>query len=169
MANKIVATTAERLRYAISYRHTTAAQVSKETNISRGSLSQYISGKFSPKQDRLYILAKHLRVSPLWLMGVDVPMEKPKEFFPINNITLKEKPNATNNVSYETLYKEIQDIANKLLPPEDMNLISRIHGLTAANKAIVTAMIETMIKQQNAPSVDGEGDSGTQKGTPSLQ
>lgn len=38
MANKIVATTAERLRYAISYRHTTAAQVSKETNISRGSL-----------------------------------------------------------------------------------------------------------------------------------
>lgn len=171
MANNIVATTAERLRYAISYRHTTAAQVSKETNISRGSLSQYISGKFSPKQDRLYILAKHLRVSPLWLMGVDVPMEvvKPKEFFPINNITLEEKPNTTNNVSYETLYKEIQDIANKLLPSEDMKLISRIQSLSIENRAVLKAMIETMLQAQKNTAQTGGEDSGTQKGTPSLQ
>jgi transcriptional regulator with XRE-family HTH domain len=167
MANKIVATTAERLRYAISYRHTTAAQVSKETNISRGSLSQYISGKFSPKQDRLYILAKHLRVSPLWLMGVDVPMEKPKEFFPINNITLKEKPNATNEVSYETLYKEIKKVANSLLSPEDMKLISRIQSLSIENRAVLKAMIETMLQaQKNTAQTGGEG---TQKGTPSLK
>ena len=165
MASKIVATTAERLRYAISYRHTTAAQVSKETNISRGSLSQYMSGKFSPKQDRLYTLAKHLRVSPLWLMGIDVSMEdvKPKEFFPINNTTIEEKANTTNEVSYGTLYKEIKDIANKLLPPEDMKLISRIHGLTAANKAVFTAMIETMIEQQKVPSEDGEDFSGSRQ------
>lgn len=161
MANKIVATTAERLRYAISYRHTTAAQVSKETNISRGSLSQYISGKFSPKQDRLYILAKHLRVSPLWLMGVDVPMEKPKEFFPINNITFEEKPSSTNNVSYETLYKEIKEVADKLLPPEDMKVIARLRQLTPANKAVVLALMETLIKQQNAPTTTAsdEGES----------
>jgi transcriptional regulator with XRE-family HTH domain len=72
----IVATTSERLKYAIAYRHTSAAEISKATGISRGSLSQYISGKFSPKQDRIYILATHLRVSPSWLMGLDVPMER---------------------------------------------------------------------------------------------
>jgi hypothetical protein len=95
-------------------------------------------------------------------MGIDVSMEdvKPKEFFPINNTTIEEKANTINEVSYGTLYKKIKDIANKLLPPEDMKLISRIHGLTAANKAIVTAMIETMIEQQKAPSEDGEDFSG---------
>jgi hypothetical protein len=94
-------------------------------------------------------------------MGVDVPMEKPKDFYPINNITLEEKPNETNNVSYETLYKEIKGVANKLLPPEDMKVITRLRQLTPANKAVVLALMETLIKQQNAPTTTAsdEGES----------
>lgn len=146
--NQIVATTAERLRQALEYRHINAAQVAKDTGISKGSLSQYISGKFNPKQDRLYTLAKYLRVSPLWLMGIDVPMEiiKPKEFYPIDNVRLTDK---NNQMSYTQLYEEFRELAEKVLPmPEDMKLIDRIRFLTPANKAVVTAMVETMIENQ---------------------
>lgn len=164
--NQIVATTAERLRQALEYRHINAAQVAKDTGISKGSLSQYLSGKFSPKQDRLYILAKYLRVSPIWLMGIDVPMEtvKPKEFYPIDNVRLADN----NQVSYTQLYEEFRKLAEKVLPmPEDMKLIDRIRFLTPANKAVVTAMVETLIEQQNTPiTALDRGSSETQKALP---
>lgn len=44
--------------------------------IGRNDISQYVSGKFEPRQTKLYILAKALDVSEAWLMGYDVPMER---------------------------------------------------------------------------------------------
>lgn len=44
-------------------------------NLSKASLSQYVSGARLPKSDRIYVLSKALNVSPAWLMGYDVPME----------------------------------------------------------------------------------------------
>lgn len=42
----------------------------------RNDLSQYISGKFLPGQRKLTILGLALNVSEVWLMGLDVPMER---------------------------------------------------------------------------------------------
>lgn len=42
-------------------------------DISRSLLSYYVSGKSEPGNKRLFILSKALDVSPLWLMGFDVP------------------------------------------------------------------------------------------------
>lgn len=44
--------------------------------LGRNDLSQYISGKVVPKQDKTYILAKALDVSEAWLMGYDIPRER---------------------------------------------------------------------------------------------
>lgn len=46
------------------------------TEIPKSAISQYISGAFEPKQDRIYLMAKALNVSEAWLMGLDVPMER---------------------------------------------------------------------------------------------
>jgi UDP-3-O-[3-hydroxymyristoyl] glucosamine N-acyltransferase len=37
-----------------------------------------VNDSFEPKQDRIYLIAKALRVSEAWLMGFDVPMERDK-------------------------------------------------------------------------------------------
>jgi len=42
----------------------------------RNDLSQYVSGKVSPGQEKLTVLALALGVSETWLMGYDVPMER---------------------------------------------------------------------------------------------
>ncbi|HGF7523375.1 TPA: S24 family peptidase [Enterococcus faecium] len=49
----------------------------KETGIkmSKSHLSQYVNGKSSPDQHKLYLLAKTLNVSEAWLLGYDVPKE----------------------------------------------------------------------------------------------
>lgn len=44
-------------------------------DISRSLLSYYVSGKAEPGNKRLFILSKALNVSPIWLMGFDVPQD----------------------------------------------------------------------------------------------
>lgn len=44
--------------------------------INKANISQYVSGKIEPKQDKVYLLALALNVSEAWLMGYDVPMER---------------------------------------------------------------------------------------------
>lgn len=44
--------------------------------LGKTALSQYITGKFEPRQDRLTILGLALDVSEAWLMGYDVPRER---------------------------------------------------------------------------------------------
>ncbi len=48
----------------------------KEHNVklNKSDLSQYISGRSDPKQDKLTILGMALNVNPVWLMGFDVPI-----------------------------------------------------------------------------------------------
>lgn len=44
--------------------------------LSKSDLSQYVTGKVLPGQDKLTILGLALNVSEAWLMGYDVPMER---------------------------------------------------------------------------------------------
>lgn len=62
---------AQRLTLAIDQSGMTAAEISRKTGISEGSLSSYKSGRYKAKQDYVYILAQCLGVSPGWLMGFD--------------------------------------------------------------------------------------------------
>lgn len=43
----------------------------ENTKLTKSKLSQYVTGVYTPKNDMLYLLAKGLGVSELWLMGYD--------------------------------------------------------------------------------------------------
>lgn len=62
----------ERLLQAMKLRNTNQSTLSKLTGIGKSSLSQYLSGVYNPKQDKIYLLSKALSVDPSWLMGADV-------------------------------------------------------------------------------------------------
>lgn len=64
-----------RIQNAMNIRGINATELAKKTGISSPSISHYTSGRYSPKQDRLVILANALDVTPEYLMGYDVPME----------------------------------------------------------------------------------------------
>lgn len=45
--------------------------------MNKSDISQYCSGKTEPNQNKLFILGKALNVNETWLMGFDVPRERP--------------------------------------------------------------------------------------------
>lgn len=67
-----------RIKKALKIKGMKQAELCKLTDIPKSSLSQYLSGDFEPKQDRIYLIARALDVSEAWLMGYDVPMERQK-------------------------------------------------------------------------------------------
>ncbi|GLG89127.1 helix-turn-helix transcriptional regulator [Sellimonas catena] len=75
-----MATTSERIREALEIRGMKQADLVEKTGIGKSSISTYISGSYEPKQRNLHKIAKALNVSEAWLMGLNVPMEKEKEW-----------------------------------------------------------------------------------------
>ena len=65
-----MATFAERLNEALSIRNVTAAELSRITGISEGSISQYRRGTFEAAQRNLDLIATALNISIPWLMGI---------------------------------------------------------------------------------------------------
>ncbi|WP_298677905.1 helix-turn-helix transcriptional regulator [uncultured Megasphaera sp.] len=59
----------QRIQQCMAEKKMTQADLSRATGIRPSSLSDYFSGKYSPKQDKIDRIAAALEVSPGWLMG----------------------------------------------------------------------------------------------------
>lgn len=64
----------DRLKIAMSAMEMRPVDLCKKTGLKDSTISQYMSGYAEPKTDKLCLIANALDVSPVWLMGVDVPM-----------------------------------------------------------------------------------------------
>ena len=79
------ATTSERLKQLLSERNLKQVDILRMAErvgtqygvkLTKSDLSQYVSGKVEPKQDKLTILGEALDVNEAWLMGYDVPRSR---------------------------------------------------------------------------------------------
>lgn len=75
-----VSTTAERLKEYMDKHNLKQVDILAKTEpyckkynvkMNKSDISQYLSGKTEPGQDKLVVLAKALNVSEIWLMGYD--------------------------------------------------------------------------------------------------
>lgn len=73
--NDLIDTFANRLSYALTIRNIKPIELAEATKIDKSKISSYMSGRYKAKTDGLKIIADVLNVSPIWLMGYDVPME----------------------------------------------------------------------------------------------
>jgi len=86
---KKVSSTSERLKYYMDHTGLTQTDIldrcapyeTEQVKISRPYLSQYVTGKFEPNQERLEVLARAMNVDEVWLMGYDVPMRADTDEF----------------------------------------------------------------------------------------
>ncbi len=58
------------------------ADLSRKTGISTATISQYVSGKYFPAQDRLELIANALNTTPAYLMGWS---EKVNDYDPLKD------------------------------------------------------------------------------------
>ena len=95
-----------RIKKAMNLRGLTQSDIVERTNIKKSALSQYISGKITPRQNAIDELSKVLNVSEPWLMGYDVPMERN------TNITQREP--------------EIPEVDTSVLTPEELAEFNKV-------------------------------------------
>lgn len=114
----------ERIKTALELREMKQADLIKLTGINKGALSSYISGKYEPKQNNIFLMAKALNVSEAWLMGYDVPMERK----PITVEVIPEDAGRDKRLlsymtqlydAYQKAPKHIQDAVRTLLNAEN--------------------------------------------------
>ena len=69
--DEIMSTFAERLTEIMAKYDIGVRELSRRTGIHASDISHYRNGDYVPKQDKVYLIAKALNVSPGWLMGFD--------------------------------------------------------------------------------------------------
>ena len=67
---------AARIKEGMEIRSLKQSELARMTGISRGTLSSYLSGRYTPKQNNLLLIANALNVSEGWLAGKDVPLSR---------------------------------------------------------------------------------------------
>jgi transcriptional regulator with XRE-family HTH domain len=149
---------AGRIAAALKKRQMTASELSEKIGVSKSTMSYYLKGRFMPKQDKIIAMSNVLGVPPSWLLGFDKNREsyaipyKGEEvyhrFFSRNDAVSK----AFREFA-DTLMREEQ----RKLSSADNKLLDRFKQLTAPNQQAVMMMIESLLAQQKAPSVKGEG------------
>lgn len=129
----LVDTFANRLKKALDNSGMRQTQLAEKTKIDKSLISNYLSGNYNAKQDKLTILAEALNTNEVWLMGYDVSKD------PNDNQQL-ETPAKKNNKSseeYEILFDKYKDV------------------LTESDKAIIKTIIEQR-KKEIDKELDGE-------------
>lgn len=115
---------AERLRTAMKLRNMRQVDIITKTGINKGSLSSYLSGKYEPKQNNIYLLAQALNVNEAWLMGHDVQMEKQNQHEP-ETCLVRENPEYGTKEEHQII-----DYFNSLNRMGKQEAIKRIYELT---------------------------------------
>jgi hypothetical protein len=108
----------DRLRTALEIRGKKAVDLSRDLEIPKSAISQYLSGhRIIKDSKRLFVIAEYLDVSEAWLMGFDVPMERIKKDDTQKDIVER------NEMSEST--KALIDFA-KSVPEDKADLILRV-------------------------------------------
>ena len=116
-----------RLKEALSARGMKAIELSEATDIPKGAISYYLSGKSQPKADRLNLISAALNVSEAWLLGYDVPMER----------TIEQKKN--DNI--------VRIVAQMRKENDFFDIVSMLADLPAEQYSIVKSMILALGKK----------------------
>ena len=124
-----------RIAKALSIRNMKQSELCEKTKIPKSAISQYLSGAFEPKQDRLHLIAKALDVDPVWLMGYDVPMKKEKI--------------STDELPLNDGEKELLQLFNRI-PAESQQMLTELFKLfdriPVESQPLVLDMIRVAVK-----------------------
>lgn len=109
-----------RLKEVLKEKGMNQTELSKITGISKSVISEWLSDKYEPKQDKVYIVAEKLSISPSWLFGVSSEKEVKSDLTSIyNQLTPPRQAKV-----YDFASRQLHEQNNKVVP---------LVGSTAAN------------------------------------
>ena len=131
-------TTAERMKIALKQSNMKQVELSRLTGIDKGSISNYLYGKYEPKSDAINKMATALNVSEMWLWGYDVPMERDNNVSP-DKVELTEGEKVWLEL-YHQLSNETRDVL--------VNMAAAFEGLPADRQQFLLDAIRISLNHQ---------------------
>lgn len=120
-----------RLRTALDINDKRPADLCRDLNLAKSTVSQYLSGKSKHMDaDRLQNICEYLNVSEAWMMGYDVPMERRMISVPA--------------------------LEQKSLTPDETDLLGHYQKLNPAGKSKVREYAADLTEQQKYMLSDSE-------------
>lgn len=146
-------TISDRIKEGMILRDLKQSDLVEMTGISKGALSSYISGRYVPKQNNIFLISKALNVSESWLMGNDVPIER------TSNIKRKGVTiNVLGRVAAGIPIEAIEDITDTEEITEEMARTGTFFGLQihgdSMEPRIMDGDVVIVRKQDDAESGD---------------
>ncbi|KAF1682421.1 helix-turn-helix transcriptional regulator [Veillonella sp. R32] len=103
----------KRLKETMINQKITQSDLSAMTSIRASSISDWLNDKYSPKQDKIAIIAKALNVRPTWLMGYDeTNNEETKDYYEDPEVAALAEE-ARTNPEIRILFSAAKDISNE--------------------------------------------------------
>lgn len=133
-----MSTASERIKEGMLLRGLKQVDLVEKTGISKGALSSYISGRYVPKQNNTFLIAKALDVNEAWLMGADVPMER------------EATPAAPASSTDTKGSKELTDIYTQLTPHNQRKVFTYSKNLLSTQQMeedLLAAHVRTDVEQ----------------------
>lgn len=120
--------------------------------LGKNDLSQYVGGKVEPGQEKLTILGLALGVNEVWLMGYDVPKNRPE----------KDTDTVVNNISQyqailawildsEDVSDEIKFVIREELPEDSMDALAALSYQAGAQTDRGIKKLPTLISKDGQP------------------
>lgn len=94
-----------RIKEALRIRHMRQIELAEKTGLTRSSINNWSTQRWQPKQNAIYLMAKALNVSEMWLAGYDVPMERSQKQIKNDEISELLKTIQTNDKVQELFIK----------------------------------------------------------------
>lgn len=107
-----------RIKEAMDNRGIKQAELARKTGISKGTISGYLSGRYIPRQNSIYLLAQALNVEIEWLMGFESPsIESRSYYYEKSCVLLRDLSDEELKKAYRTLLvalDKLEDLKNDL-------------------------------------------------------
>lgn len=118
-------TFANRLRQVLDENGWSQTELAKRANVSKSSITRYLKGDWEAKQDVIYSIADATGLNEAWLMGYDVPKNKPEKNTDdvINDISQYQAILAWV-LDNEDVPGEVKYVIRKELPNDPMDALS---------------------------------------------
>ena len=106
----------ERLNSILQKRNLSQADLSKMTGIRSSSISDWLNGKYEPKQDKISIIAEALNVSPVWLIGYDDTSSNQSEGYYVDPETAEYAEYLRTRPEARLLFSASRGISKEAMP-----------------------------------------------------
>lgn len=142
-------TTADRLKQIMNERGMKQVDILKAckpycekygVQLKKNDLSQYVSGKVEPKQDKLSILGLALNVNEVWLMGYNVPAGR------------DELSKLEQQFQQEV---HVCELLEQCYRKDAYAIVSKFLKLDEADRILISSMMDTMLNQDKYSIQEG--------------